>query len=287
MNFPFHQDQLRWMTELTDSRVAFLNPIFSFLNYFDSPYFFFVLITVTWVGFSYQWGLRIYYWLTFNNLVNSFAKMLFAWPRPSTDNADLGMFHPTSYGFPSGGAQGCMFLGVLLLYYWKTPDRLKKWAIALSYILLISFSRLYLGVHYPLDILGGWVIALFLAALCIKTKEPIEKFLHKQNLWTCLLLSQLLPLSILFLSPRVSYVVGSIMGIGLGACISLKYRLFLSSPKGVNEGVARAVFGLTTLFLLYFLWPIPKETFTKSFILSLFMSVAASPAYKYFFLKEK
>src|SRR5271163_2718599 len=110
-HLPYHQQQLEFMIDLARSRIEFLDPFFRFLNYFDSPYFFFVLIPVIWIGFSYQWGLRIFYWATINNLINSFVKNAFAWPRPSTDLPELGLFTPSSHGFPSGGAQMSMLLG--------------------------------------------------------------------------------------------------------------------------------------------------------------------------------
>ena len=162
------------MTDLIRNRIEFLDPFFRFLNYFDTPYFFFVVIPVIWLGFSYKWGIRIFYWVTLNNLIISFAKNAIGWPRPSTDMPELGFFHPHSFGFPSGGAQMSMFLGGLLIYYGRTP--LAR-IIGPVYILLISFSRLYLGVHYPLDVLGGWVFGLMLLAIFILMRNPLEKWL--------------------------------------------------------------------------------------------------------------
>src|ERR1700682_4176658 len=107
----WHQEQLQFMIDLAQNRIAFLDPFFRFLNYFDTDYFFFLLIPLIWIGFSYQWGIRIFYWLTLNNAVNSAAKLIVGWPRPNTEIPEIGMFHPTSFGFPSGGAQSCMFLG--------------------------------------------------------------------------------------------------------------------------------------------------------------------------------
>jgi len=286
MSMPLHPEQLDFMKDLVLHRIEFLDPLFRFLNYFDSDYFFFVLIPVLWLGFSYRWGLRIFYWLTLNNLVNSFAKTILAWPRPSQDIPELGMFHPESYGFPSGGAQTCLFLGGILIYYWRTRA---AWVIGISYILLISFSRLYLGVHYPTDLLGGWAVALVLLSLFILCKDPVEKFLAKIGPLPSLLLSLAIPLAILLIAdkPNITYIMGSAMGIGLGTYFSLKYHLFLTPSKNLNEALARSFLGIAILFTLVWIWPTEWPLISKSLALGLFMSLATSPICRWFLSSKK
>lgn len=65
-----------------------------------------------------------------------------------------------SYSFPSGHAMISMALAltlIVLTYY----SRARWFSIILGafYVVLIGFSRLYLGVHFPTDILGGWLIS--------------------------------------------------------------------------------------------------------------------------------
>lgn len=268
------------MIDLANHRIEWLDPLFRFLNFFDTPYFFFVLIPVIWLGFSYQWGLRIFYWSILNNFTINFAKNAIGWTRPSTDLPEIGLFHPSSFGFPSGGAQVAMFLGGLLIYYWRTPT---AWVIGTSYILLLSFTRLYLGVHYPLDILGGWVFAWILIALFIFSKEPLEKWLAKKGLKFSFLLSLAIPLSLLLAFPQPStyYSMGSALGIGIGTYFSLQNHLFLPKPKNLNEAIGRAFIGVATLFLIVFLIP-GEKTFLPPLITGLFMSLAASPICKWF-----
>ena len=57
--------------------------------------------------------------------------------------------------------------------------RWARWLVmtaALIVIALISMSRLYLGVHYPSDVVGGVAIGLAWAGFCMATLEAIQKF---------------------------------------------------------------------------------------------------------------
>ncbi len=72
---------------------------------------------------------------------------------------------PSSYSFPSGHAFGslCFFgaLAGILSEHASTPRaRFFIWTCAALLVGLIGFSRIYLGVHYPSDVLGGYCSAL-------------------------------------------------------------------------------------------------------------------------------
>ena len=68
------------------------------------------------------------------------------------------------YSFPSGHATGTaamMAISAWLLTRWLIPGwtgRVLVWALAIGAVLLIGFSRIYLGVHYLSDVLSGWML---------------------------------------------------------------------------------------------------------------------------------
>lgn len=94
-------------------------------------------------------------------LLNERLKMIFQRPRP----ADPWLVHETGFSFPSGHSMVSMaFYGFLIYLVWRcvTNQKLKYTLTAVLgvLILLIGLSRIYLGVHYVTDVLGGFLIGL-------------------------------------------------------------------------------------------------------------------------------
>lgn len=90
-------------------------------------------------------------------LLNIGAKRLFARDRPGLWES---IAPETSYSFPSGHAMGSMTLALtLVLLTWRT--RARWWVVAAMavFVPMVGLSRVYLGVHYPSDILAGWAAA--------------------------------------------------------------------------------------------------------------------------------
>lgn len=90
--------------------------------------------------------------------LNQAAKLFFRRARPELWTS-LAPEH--TYSFPSGHAMGSMGLvAALAVLAW--PTRWRWWAIVVggAFTLLVGFSRVYLGVHYPSDVVAGWAAAL-------------------------------------------------------------------------------------------------------------------------------
>ncbi len=91
-------------------------------------------------------------------LLNLAAKQAFARDRPSLWQS-IAPEH--NYSFPSGHAMGSMTLAaVVVLLAWPTRWRWPVLAAMAVFVPMVGLSRVYLGVHYPSDILAGWAAAL-------------------------------------------------------------------------------------------------------------------------------
>jgi undecaprenyl-diphosphatase len=113
-------------------------------------------------------------------VLNALLKLAFQrdrpqlWERIVTEN---------SYSFPSGHAMASSALALsLIVSLWPTKWRWIAVAVGLVYVLAIGFSRLYLGVHYPTDVLAGWAVStawVMIVTVVLTRRISLMSFLNK------------------------------------------------------------------------------------------------------------
>jgi membrane-associated phospholipid phosphatase len=88
---------------------------------------------------------------------NLLAKLLWQRVRPALWD---GVPYQSGYSYPSGHATYSLaFVLAVTLLCWDSPKRLWIAGIGAVFAIAIGLSRVYLGVHYPSDIIGGWLLA--------------------------------------------------------------------------------------------------------------------------------
>lgn len=91
------------------------------------------------------------------SLLNLLVKQLFERARPDLWTT---LVTESSFSFPSGHAMATSALALaLLLICWDTRFRRHAIVLGALYTCVIGLSRLYLGVHYPTDVIGGWLLS--------------------------------------------------------------------------------------------------------------------------------
>lgn len=123
-------------------------------------------------------------------LLSAELKALFDRPRPHPRAWDLEIFgepipFPASPSFPSGHAvTSVIVFGTLayLIVRLEPTVRMRRWTIAIAVflILLIGTSRVYLGVHYPTDVLAGYLAGFVWATFAAFTIEVIRYFASRK-----------------------------------------------------------------------------------------------------------
>ena len=136
------------------------------------------------------WGLLILGWLIYKNawnkvivliaglggaeILNLMLKALFARPRPELWER---LVVEQSFSFPSGHAMASSALAFVIMYIlWDSKWRWWGVAGASLFMIFIGFTRLYLGVHYPTDIVAGWCVSgAWVGLVILLTKYFLRK----------------------------------------------------------------------------------------------------------------
>ena len=111
-------------------------------------------------------------------VLNAILKSSFDRPRPQLFE---WLTEPSSSSFPSGHAMSSAIVYFTVAYLIARLEK-RRWMRAVTIIaslllvLLISVSRLYLGVHYPSDVLAGMIIGLAWAGFCLAGLEAVRVF---------------------------------------------------------------------------------------------------------------
>jgi membrane-associated phospholipid phosphatase len=132
-------------------------------------------------------GIRLALWLVISGNLNMGLKLLFADTRPYWYSTDVTAYaNETSFGLPSGHAQNAVVIFGGMGYLFKR--RWTLWAGAIIAV-LIGLSRLYLAVHFPSDVLLGWLIGLALLLSLLHFEPNILGWVRQQSLAINILMS--------------------------------------------------------------------------------------------------
>jgi len=138
-----------------------MSPVFDgvmkFFSFLGTVEFYLLLIPFVYWVVNPQLGFRLLLVLISTDFLALSFKQLFRQPRPYWIGDVKALAEETSYGLPSSHASDSLAVWGYLAY------RLKKdwlWALGVVMVMVIGVSRMYLGVHFPTDVLGGWLIGL-------------------------------------------------------------------------------------------------------------------------------
>ena len=239
-----------------------------------SPPLTFVMRMITFLGgeFIYMALLPLLYWcidekkgvrlgavILISAWVNVSLKFLFDQPRPFFEGYDpaLGIITEKLGGLPSGHAQNTLVLLIIIASWIK-----KKWAYICAPLLclLIGFSRIYLGVHFPTDVFAGWILGGIILCGYFLLGKRIEALLVKGGIRAGMIASALVSfIMILYLPGRELLMpAGILLGLGAGYCLNRRYVGFVSENTLGRTGIVkylilfvRFLLGITGFILVY------------------------------------
>jgi len=226
-----------------------LDAIFRAISFLGEEQFYLLLFPLLLWGVNARLGFRLGVILLLSVYVNSVAKELFDHPRPFDLNPALKRGGAEGYGLPSGHAQNAAVVWGGMAAWVGRPA---AWVAAVLLAGLIGFSRVYLGVHFPTDVLGGWLIGGVLIAAALTVDTPLAAALKQWHLAAQIALAILVPAALagIFPDPGATSAMGTLAGLCAGFAINVRY-LSVSARGPWWQRVARFSLGATVLIALY------------------------------------
>ena len=218
-------------------------------------------------------GLRVLFILILTDIPGSSFKHLLHQPRPYWLGGVKALADEPSYGIPSTHASNTLAVWGLIA---STLKKSWLWTLSIVLILLIGLSRLYLGVHFPQDVLGGWLIGLIMLFVFIKYESRFLAWWAQKTVNAQIFLGFLFSAATILIGLLVLYLIsgspdpaewavystesrdisdyirlgGFLFGAVTGAVLMGKHARFKMDGSALQK-VGRYIVGIVGLFALY------------------------------------
>lgn len=243
-------DFVLWLQEYNN---GLFDIIAESLHFMGRSTFFLIVLSLIYWSIDRKLGLQMLIALITSLAVNTVAKEIFQLPRPHTVNPEevRALFEEnTSYGFPSGHVMSTIMVwGTAALY-------LRKRWITVSVVfltLIMGWARVYGGVHYPGDVIGGIIIGSVTLYLLWILFEPITAKLQQTPIIGQAAIVVILGIVLFVPTQHTEYgevLAGMIFGIGFGIIIEHHYVGFSSDGTPQKQSL-RYFIGLIIIAVLY------------------------------------
>ncbi len=196
-----------------------IDKLFIAITDFGSHPIYFIIASIIFWCYSKKTGIRAMYVILFSAFLAIFAKNIYVTPRPSEH---LHKINVEGFGFPSAHAQvSAGFWG----YLEKITRDQKILIIGAAAVILISLSRVYLGVHYAGDVIAGIFFGLLIALAFLKAESYIVK-------WK---ISRVKKYGIAVMFPSVLMILASAFGINIEQMIELWFVMVFTGAGYLME----------------------------------------------------
>ncbi|MBL7184661.1 MAG: phosphatase PAP2 family protein [Anaerolineae bacterium] len=223
---------------------------FKVLTFMGEEEFFLLLLPLVYWCLDRRFGARLAILFLFSAYLNAAAKVLAGQPRPfAYDVRVRQLAEAVGGGLPSGHTQNAV---AVWGYLAATFQRTWLWVVAGLLMVLIPLSRIYLGVHFPTDLLGGYLIGVTLLLLYLWLEPATEAWFRKKSLAWQLGVALAAPLLLmLLLLTEDSVTTGAVlMGMGIGFVLERHWVGFESGGVWWKQ-VLRLLLGVAVLFGLW------------------------------------
>ena len=266
----------------------FLDIVFQLITMMGEDIFFMFITAVIYWCIDKELGYKLGFVTLTSATVNCGIKDLLKIPRPIGEPGIRSLRVQTAegYSFPSGHTQNTTTLWFFFMLQFR---RAWLYMIGILIIVLVGISRLYLGVHTPLDVAGGMIIGVVWVVIW----SSIYEISRKQKSKSILIIAVALALIGLLEFKDANYykVVGALTGLLIGYLIEPRFIKFEEKASFLQQ-IFKVSFGLAVAYVLRLalksaLPEILISDFFRYLILLLWITIAAPLLFKVFIVNTK
>ena len=287
----FGPDISRWLQESFPQ----IEPFMAAITELGSFNFYLLTVPLIYWSLNKQLGTHLLYLLTLSNTIGEFFKQAFRDPRPFWYDPAIGLSEELTYGFPSNHSL------VPPILFFVIADWVRKgwvWVASVILILLIMFSRVYLGVHDVPDVIFGFLIGMIILGSYLLWRKYSLKRFNNRILGQKLLAAVLICLVFTIITILIVVIIGdpvienpdwavnyeegdragldgataniaSLLGFGIGLLFESARIRFESGGTAVKRTI-RYLVGIVITFVIFFgLREIFPDTNEADYIISL------------------
>ncbi|MEC9488485.1 MAG: phosphatase PAP2 family protein [Halanaerobium sp.] len=223
-----------------------LDRLFQFITMLGEDYFFILLAAFIFWCRDKKFGYLLGFAYLTNGLVNIFLKEAFQIARPIGREGvrSLRLSSAGGYSFPSGHTQSASAIAASFALRYRN-NRVYFTVIPLA--ILVGVSRMYLGVHWPTDVLAGLIIGFLWVYIANKIFNYVDM---TENYF--IFLAVIIPMAvIMYLFPTYTCfkAAGSATGIIMGYIIESRYIDFRPEARTWQQPI-KYIFGIAVLILI-------------------------------------
>ena len=264
--------QLDILMYLQSIRNELLTGIFTFFTICTEVPVITVLTAMLYWCINKKAGQRILFALAGSLNINVAVKNIVKMPRPIWTKGLISLRTQTAtgYSFPSGHTQTATTFWTSMITQFKN---IWIYIIGILMILGAGISRLYLAVHWPMDVIVGWILGIILSILFIKLFDYID---NSKNYYILVIIMLIFGVCTYFVGGEDFYkLFGLYSGFALGYMVEDTYISFSTENKqrknifskstskieGTKGKILRFIIGIISLLIVYLIFKNIENTF--------------------------